>query len=164
MATYQAKSTNSLIFDLTQDDRFIGRLRYKSWLKFDASIEMANHKYYHVEPRGFWGTTVELKENEQVLAKFTMNWNGEIVIRTFDNSVEKGYILTHKGIFKESFVLVNQNGTELLIMKPNLEWFKMSSEYQIIANDDFERLQNKELLLMTSLQSANYYMSLSSGE
>ena len=162
MATYQAKSADSLIFDLTQSDRLIGKLTYKSWFKFNASIEMTNNKYYQVEPKGFWGTTIELKENEQVLAKFAMNWNREVVIHTYAQDIEKGYILTHKGLFKESFVLVDKDGIELLIMKPNLEWFKMSSEYLITTVDDFELLQNKELLLMTSLQAANYYMSLTS--
>ena len=162
MATYLAKSTDSLIFNLTHDDKLIGKLTYKSWFKFNALVEMADGKFYQVEPKGFWGTTIEVKENEQVLAKFCMNWNSEIVIRTFTEDVEKGYILTHKGVFKESFVLVDQDGQELLIIKPHLEWFKMSSEYQIITTDELENVQNKGTLLMTALQGANYYMSLAS--
>jgi hypothetical protein len=102
MAEYQAKSISSLKFELTQNDHLIGKLLYKSWFKFDASIVMANNANYQVEPKGFWGTTIEIKENEKVLLKFQMNWSGEIVIQSYSNDTEKGYVFKHRGLFKES--------------------------------------------------------------
>ena len=160
MTTYLAKSISSLSFEVTKEDKSIGKLLYKSWFKFDAVIEMANNSSYQVEPRGFWGTTIELKDGERVLLTFTMNWNGHIVMQTYFNGFEEGYTFKHKGIFKESFILIDQEGTELLVMKPHVKWSKMNYEYQIATSDSFEALPDKEVLLMSSLHCANYYMSM----
>lgn len=162
MAEYQAKSNTSLVFDLTQGDKLIGKLSYKSWFKFNAVIEIANTNY-QVEPKGFWGTTIELRDGEKVLLKFKMNWNGEIVVQTYFNDFEKDYVFKHRGIFKESFILTDPEGIELLVMKPHVKWSKMNYEYQLTTSDSFETFSNKEILLMTSLLCANYYMSMAAG-
>ena len=163
MAEYQAKSNNSLSFDVTKDDKLIGKLSYKSWFKFNAVIEMADNSTYQVELKGFWGTTVEVKDGEKVLVKFLMNWNGDIVVQTYFDDFEKGYIFQHKGVFKESFILLDQEEIELLVMKPHLKWKNMNYEYQLTTSDIFEAFSNKEILLMTSLLCANYYMSMAAG-
>lgn len=159
MAEYQAKSNSSLSFDVTKDGSFIGKLSYQSWFKFNAVIETADSSY-QVEPKGFWGTTIELKQGERVFLKFRMNWNGEIVVQTYFDDEKKSYVFKHRGIFKESFILTDQDGVELLIMKPHLKWNIMNYEYQITTSDAFETSSNKEILLMNSLHCANYYMSM----
>lgn len=160
MTEYQAKSSKSLSFDLTKDDRLIGQLIYESWFKFNSTLELANGPTYQIKPKGFWGTTIELKDGENVLLKFEMNWSGDIVLQTFFDEVEKGYVFKHRGIFKESFVLIDQDGNELLVAKPQIKWTKMNYEYQITTSDTFEALSHKEILLMTSVHCANYYMSM----
>ena len=159
MAAYQAKS-NNLSFEVTTADKLIGKLSYKSWFKFNAVIEFANGSAYQVEPKGFWGTTIELKDGEKVLLQFKMNWSGEIVVQTYFNNIEQGYIFKHRGIFKDSFILVDQAGIELLVMKPLLKWNKMNYQYQVNTTDRFETFPDKEILLMISLHCANYYMSM----
>ncbi|MES2862647.1 MAG: hypothetical protein V4666_00875 [Bacteroidota bacterium] len=160
MTEYQAKSNSSLSFDLTREEELIGRLIYKSWFKFDAEMEIANGSSYQIVPKGFWGTTIELKDKEKILLNFKMNWNGEIVVQTYFNDLQKDYLFKHKGIFKESFILLDQEETELLVMKPHLKWSKMNYEYQITTFDNFENISNKEIVLTTSLLCANYYMSM----
>ena len=164
MTEYQAKSSNSLSFDLTKDDKLIGNLTYKNWFKFSAVIGIANNTTYEVEPKGFWGTTVEMKDKEKVLLKFSMNWSGEIVIQTYFNDSEIGYVFKHRGFFKESFILIDPEGTELLVMKPLFKWNSLQYEYQVTTSDIFETFSNKEILLLTSLHCANYYMSMMAGQ
>jgi hypothetical protein len=159
MTEYKVKSNDSLVFEVRNNETLIGTLIYKSWFKFNAELEML-HSKYQIEPKGFWGTTIELKEGEKILLKFRMNWNGEIVIQTYFNEIKSGYIFKHRGIFKESFVLADQNGTELLVMKPDLKWSTLHYEYQITTSDIFDTFFEKEILLMTSLHCANYYMSM----
>jgi hypothetical protein len=132
MTEYQAKITNSFSFDVTRGGKLIGKLSYKSWFKFNAIMEIVNNSTYQVEPKGFWGTTIELKDGEKVLLNFKMNWNGSIVVQTYFNNVEKDYV------FKESFILTDQEGIELLVMKPHLKWSKMNYEFQITTSDIFE--------------------------
>ncbi len=162
MTEYQAKLNGSVSFDVMKDDQLIGKIVYKNLFKFNAVIEIANTSY-QVEPKGFWGTTIEVKDGEKVVLKFAMNWSGEIVVQTYFNNVEEGYIFKHRGFFKESFILVDQEGVELLVMKPELKWSKMNYEYQITTSDTFETLSNKEILLLNSLHCANYYMSMMAG-
>ncbi len=163
MTEYQAKLSNTLSFDLTKDDSVIGTLSYKSWFTFKAVMEIGNSSTFEVEPKGFWGTTIELRDGEKVLLNFKMNWNGEIVVQTHFNDIDKDYIFKHRGIFKESFILTDRDGTELLVMKPHLKWSKMNYEYVISASDNFDTFPNKEILLMTSLHCANYYMMMMMG-
>lgn len=157
---YQAKSDKYFFFKLMQNGKSIGKLSYKSWFKFDAEIEFADQSKYKIEPKGFWGTTVELKDGAKVLLKFTMNWNGEIVIQTFFDEVEKDYIFRQKGVFKDSFIMTNPNGVELLAVKPDLKWFELNYEYQISTSDAFEELNHKDILLMNALHCANYFMTI----
>ena len=164
MAEYQAKANNSLSFDVTRNEVFIGNLSYKSWFKFNAVIEIANGSTYQVEPKGFWGTTIELKHDENVLLQFKLNWNGAVVIQTYFTDSEKSYVFKHRGVFKESYTLIDQDGIELLIMKPQLKWNKLNYEYQITTSELFESLSNKDILLMNSLHCANYYMSMMMGQ
>ena len=163
MADYQAKSNNTSSFEVTEGDKLIGKLSYKSWFKFDAALEMANKSNYQIEPKGFWGTTVEIKDGEKVLLTFTMNWNGEIIVHTYFNNIEKDYIFKHRGFFKEFFILTDQEGTELLGMKPHIKWSNMNYEYQITTTDFFETIPNKDILLMNSLHCANYFMTMMAG-
>lgn len=95
-----------------------------------------------------------------MLLKFNMNWKGEIVVQTFFDYTELGYIFKHRGFFKDSFVLNNQEGSELLVMKPNFKWSKMNYEYAITTDDAFEGLANKEIILMILVHCSNYYMSM----
>ncbi|BAP30919.1 uncharacterized protein CHSO_1882 [Chryseobacterium sp. StRB126] len=160
MAEYYAKSSNSLSFELVNDNKLTGKITYKSWFNFNAVIELANHQSFQVEPKGFWGTTIELKDNEKVLLKFRMNWNGEIIVQTYFDGVKESFVCKHRGVFKDSFVLTDKEGTELLVMKPQFKWNLLNYEYRITTSDDFETYSNKEILLLTSLHCANYYMSM----
>lgn len=163
MAEYKAKSIKSLNFELIRDENLIGKLSYKSWFRFDALVVMTNNKSYEVAPKGFWGTTIELKDQDKVLLKFSLHWNGEIVIQTYFNEIEKDYILKHRGLFKDSFVLTDREKTELLVMKPHIKWTSMNYEYELSSAEHFESVPEKELLLMISIHCANYYMTMMMG-
>ncbi len=160
---YQAKLNDSKSFEVTQDNNLIGKLTYQSWFKFNASAMLGNGSTYQIEPKGFWGTTIELKDNEKVLANLKMHWNGDIVIQVDLTNVETGYVLKPKGLFNISFLLSDQNKNDLLVMKPHLKWNKLHCEYEIESSQDFEESSDKSLLLLISLHCANYYMSMASG-
>ena len=164
MTEYYAKSTNSLSFDVTKEDQLIGKLIYKNWFKFNATMEIANDAIYQVEPKGFWGTTVEVKDKEKVLLDFQLNWNGDIVIQTYFNDTNKGYIFKYRGFFKDSYILTNQDKVELLVFKPHFKWNKLNYEYQITTSDMFDGIPEKEILLMNSLHCANYFMLMMMGQ
>ncbi|RYZ22835.1 MAG: hypothetical protein EOO16_07365 [Chitinophagaceae bacterium] len=157
MTEYNATARQYTRFEVTQGDTLIGSLTYGSWYQMSAGIEMAGGTSYRVEPKGFWGTTLELKAGEAVLLKFRMNWKGEIVIQPGEGP-EKGFLLKHRGFFKESFVLLDPDEAELLVLKPEIKWSRFSYEYRLTAADSFEALRDKDLLLLVSVHCANYYI------
>ncbi|MDO7848070.1 hypothetical protein Q5H92_17020 [Hymenobacter sp. M29] len=161
MQHYQAKSLDTKHFELTQADAPVGALEYESWFSFKAEIMLANHRHYAVRPKGFWGTTIEVKDQQkQVLLDFKMNWKGQILIRTHFGGTEDFYILKHKGLLNSSFILLHGEETELLSIVPDYKWTKLSIDYQLGASEAFERLAHKELLLLTTIHCANYYLTM----
>lgn len=159
MATYHAKSTNGLSFEVRNGSEAFGQLTYSSWFKFNAVATVAGATY-SIEPKGFWETSIEVRGGEKVLLSFSMGWKGQIVLQTFFNGAETGYVISHHGVFRESFVLAERGGTELLVMKPQLKWTQMNYEYELVSSDAFESFPDNGILLLTALHCANYYMSL----
>lgn len=160
MADYQAKSTDSLSFDLIGRDGLIGNLFYKNWFSFSASMKTADKLTYQVEPRGFWSTTIEIKQEDNPLLTFAINWKGYIAMQTHFHGVTTNYLFNHRGVFKESFVLADHDGAELLTMTPDLKWRTLNYDFQITTSERFESLASKELLLLACLHCVNYYMSM----
>lgn len=162
MAKYQAKANEPLSFDVTKDGRSIGKISYQNWFRFKAVIEVAS-KTYQLTQKGFWGTSIELRDGEKLLQKFAMNWNGDLAVRRYWDGAEQQYLFKHHGIFKESFTLNDQEETELFMMKPRIKWRMMNYEYEITTSDAFEALQGKELILTNAVYWANYYMFMMAG-
>jgi len=84
-----------------------------SWFKFNAVITIAG-AIYPVEPKGFWETSIEVRDGEQLLLSFSMGWKSQIVLQTYFNDAEMGYVINHRGVFRGSIVLADRDGTELL--------------------------------------------------
>jgi hypothetical protein len=159
MTEYKAKSTDTLSFSLTQDNNPVGELTYDSWFTFKAKLELTDNKSFTVEPKGFWGTTIELKDSQNILLKFKMNWNGDIVIHTnFDNK-EKDFIFKRRGVFNESFVLLDKEKNELLVVKSDFKWNKLKYDYVLTASDTFDNFDNQAILLLSIIHCANYFMA-----
>ncbi|MCI1186886.1 hypothetical protein MON38_05600 [Hymenobacter sp. DH14] len=89
-----------------------------------------------------------------------MNWKGQILIRTLFGGPEAYYIFKQPSLLKNTFVLVHEDETELLSIEPDFKWTKLNSDYRLAASDAFEQLVRKELLLLTAIHCANYYLTM----
>ena len=74
MGHYKANATNSHNFSLTFDNQKVGELVYKKWYSFSAEIQMTDSTKYQLEPKGFWDSKIELKDDTQTLLEFKMGW------------------------------------------------------------------------------------------
>jgi hypothetical protein len=160
MDTYQVKSVDIKLFELTQGAVEKGRLEYDSWFSFKAEIMLADQTQYAVQPKGLWGTTIEIKAQEQVLLDFKMNWKGQILIRTLFDGNEVFYIFRQQGLLKSTFVFLDNEEQELLNIEPNFKWSRLNFDYQIVAADAFGQLAHQYLLLLTAVHCANYYITM----
>ncbi|MES2647627.1 MAG: hypothetical protein V4717_12170 [Bacteroidota bacterium] len=160
MKEYKVKSEDVRHFSLTLNEREIGRLQYEKWFSFKAEMIVEGTNVYKIEPKGFWGTTIELKHNDQVLLNFKMNWNGNIIIHSKLDGTEKDFVLKHKGILKESYVLLNKEEEDLLVIRPAFKWNKFNYDYDIFTTDRFDTYSFHTILLLTTIHCVNYYMTM----
>ncbi|WP_338876819.1 hypothetical protein WBJ53_14295 [Spirosoma sp. SC4-14] len=159
MGQYKANSLNSQNFSLTFGNKKAGELIYKKWYSFDAEILLSNGKKYRLEPKGFWDSKIELKDESQTLLEFKMGWKG-ILIKTFFDNKENTYLLTLKGLLSNKFVLLDTNNSELMVAETEFKWNKLSFDYTIETTSHFDNFGNNELLLLTILHCINYYMTI----
>lgn len=159
MGNYKANSTNSQNFNLTSDNGVIGELSYTKWYAFNAEILRSDGTKYQLEPKGFWDSKIELKDDKKTLLEFKMGWNG-IMIKTFSDDKEDTFLLQLKGLLSSKFVLIDTDKRELVIAETNFKWNKLNFDYTIETSEIFEQFDNKELLLLTILHCINYYMAI----
>ena len=160
MKEYKVNSKDTKSFYLSQDGLEIGSLIYEKWFSFKAEMILQKKDTFQIEPKGFWGTTIELKQHDKVLLNFKLNWNGNIIISTQFDSNEKGYVFKQKGILKTTFVLLDTNEAELLSIQPDFKWSKLYYDYNISTSAIFESLNHNDILLLTAIHCINYYMSM----
>lgn len=159
MRQYKAKSTNSQNFRLTFENKTIGELIYKKWYSFNAEILLSDGAKYQLEPKGFWDSEIELKDETKTLLQFKMGWNG-IIIKTFFDNQKDTYLLKLNGLLRSKFVLIDTEKNELIVAETDFKWKKLNYDYNIQTTKNFDNFDKKELLLLTILHGINYYMSI----
>ncbi len=160
MSEYSVKSEGSKHFSLSKAGKEIGRLSYEKWFSFKAEMILEQTKTYQIETKGFWRTTIELKQNGKVLLNFKMNRNGNIIIKTWFDETERDFIFKQKGLLKNSYVLLDKEERELLDIQPDFKFRKFSYDYNISAAEGFDNFWFNEILLLITIHCANYYMTM----
>lgn len=161
MGYYKVSSKESKKFELTQDKTIIGELRYAKWYSFQAEIELANNEVYELEPAGFWDSRIEIRNNSNTILDFEMGWKG-IAFRNYTATKEERYLLKLKGFFSSKYALVGIDGKELVVVNADLKWTKLDYDFDLETSNDFEKFENKELLLLTVIHSINYSIAMAS--
>ncbi|MFZ1290185.1 MAG: hypothetical protein WAR79_08840 [Melioribacteraceae bacterium] len=159
MAEYKVKADSSKNFSLTCNEKLLGKLIYEHWYSLKADVQLIS-KQYKIEPKGFLGTTVEVKDSDKIYLSFTMSWNGNIVITSKLERKEKNYFFKHKGIVKNNYLIKDENDQELLVIEPIMKWNKFNYEFLISSTENFENIKNKEILLFTIIHCSNYYLTV----
>lgn len=160
MREYKVQSTDTKHFTLTSIDKEIGILKYANWFSFKAEIILKDNTTFQIEPKGFWGAIIELKQTDKVLLNFKMNWNGNIIIKTLFTDTKMDFIFKHKGILKSSYVLLDKDQQELAEVQPDFKWSKFTFGYNISTTDIFDNFDFKEIMLLTTIHCANYYLTM----
>lgn len=155
---YTAKSQN-LSFEIKKENQVLGKINYGNWFKLNAEIEISGKKF-QVEPKGFFKSGIEIKEGSKVLVTIEMKWNGDVIIKTKFNNNEE-FTVRHSGFFKEKFTMRNHKNEENLVLNTIYHWKAMIYTYQIKSTENFEMLENRDLLIFSAVHAANYYMWLS---
>ncbi len=152
----KAECVNQQLFQLSDNDEFLGKVVYKSLFSYDAEIVLTNAESYTVESRGFFGTSIVVTKNGTEIAELRMNLKGQIVI-----SMNNGEELLFKNttIFSNQFAIENKEGEKIIQYKPALNWSKFNYNYTIMD----ELKSENTLLILIGLYASNYYIAVMSG-
>ncbi|MCB2377507.1 hypothetical protein LGH70_07935 [Hymenobacter sp. BT635] len=163
MAEYVLKSTDARTFTLAANDALLGELKYPEWYSYKALLALPDGTALRVEPRGFWGTTIELKdEQDAVLLSFKMHWNGSIILKSSLGGVNRAFVLKGKDLLEREYVLLDRQGQELLTIRPKINWSKVNYDYTVVSSEAFEALEQQAILVLMAIHCTNHYISTSS--
>lgn len=160
MAEYTVTASGNQEFQLLANDNLVGTLRYPQWYSIKAGITLANGSTFQVEPRGFWGTTIELKDEQTVLLTFKMNWKGDIIIKSKLDESAKAFVFKSKSVLKHTYALQDKEERELLVIQPDFQWSKLNYNYTIFTTEHFAEVKSQVLLLLMAIHCANYFMTM----
>jgi hypothetical protein len=160
MPEYKVLANGSKDFQLLADGQVLGHLRYTEWYSLNAVVTLADGSAFSIEPRGIWGTTLELKDqHKKVLLSFKMHWDGKIIIKSrLDGS--RALVFKSKSLLKGTYELQDKHAEELLVVQPDYQWKKLNPHYTIFTTDLLEGFDAKELLMLTTIHCANYYLMM----
>lgn len=152
----KAECINQQLFQLSDNDEFLGKVLYKSLFSYDAEIVLTNAESYIVESRGFFGTSIVVTKNGAEIAELRMNLKGQIVI-LMSNGEE--LLFRNTTIFSNQFAIENKEGEKIIQYKPALNWSKFNYNYTIMH----ELKSENPLLILIGLYASNYYIAVMSG-
>lgn len=147
-------------FQLTDSNRLLGELIYEHLFDLKAVIKFSDKKVYNIAPKGFFGTSIVITRDGNKVASLAMSWNGRIII-TFQNGKE--YALKLNGLFHNKFILENSEQESVLQLEPQFNWRKFHYNFDIGYEVTNDNEPNDILLLLLTVYSANFFISVMSG-
>ncbi|MET4104873.1 hypothetical protein [Hymenobacter sp. UYP22] len=161
MAEYTVTPDSSHYFRLAEGLRAVGELTYPSWFTFDATLSLLDQPPFQIKPKGFWGTTIELEQHGNTLLHFTVGWNGNILLHAaFPQQPQQNFIFKQKGVFKNQYMLTDDQDRELLVIQPGFKWKNSTFDFTLFSTERFEALASKDILMLVAVHCANYYLTL----
>lgn len=103
-----------------------------------------------------------MQQDDKTLAELKMTWKGVVIKTKFDNK-EQNYLLKAKTFLNRKYVLIDTDKNELVLADTDFQWKKLRCDYDITTTDEFEKLDNKEVLLFVILHGINYYQTIVAG-
>lgn len=157
MVRFEGRYTDEESYTIFFNGESKGQLIFKNAFSSTAEIRLGSEAPYHFTPKGFWGSTIELRKEDALIAKLKMNWNGQMIIKTYQQDKVCDYALTHLGFFKNSFLLSNRDKQELVHVSLDSKWNMHKANYEFQCADCFQDEYRSDLLLFIVLYCAKYY-------
>lgn len=109
----------------------IATLNYEGWLTYQAVAELESGKKIKFDSQGFWGQTIEVKEQDKYLATIKMDWLGNVKIY-YDKDKEPVFTLKYTGFWQPKIVLLDSKKNKVAEFVGRFKWSKFTYEYEII--------------------------------
>jgi len=161
MQSYKVKSTDTKKFTLLNNAQELGYLKYKKWFLFKAELVLANQTTCVITPTGLLGTGAALKKEGEVVLNFKMGWKGQLLIHSKLGGIRQNFIFKPKGFFYRSYILLDEQSQEVLILEPYYKWKKLNYDYDIaVVKEVFTDPAVNQILYLVMIHCANYYRGM----
>ncbi|GAB4125252.1 MAG: hypothetical protein OHK0045_05400 [Raineya sp.] len=127
-------------------------LTYEGWLTYQAVAELENGKKIQFDSQGFWGQTIEVKEEQELLATIKMDWFGNVKI--FQGKSENLlFTLKYTGFWQPKILLQDSKKNKIAEFIGHFKWSKFTYDYEIISftKDVFEDIRNLLIAYFASM-------------
>jgi hypothetical protein len=143
-------ATKDKLFELTDNaGTFLGKLQYENWLNSKASITTQYGEFYDLTNKGFWKSHVEVEKGGDLFADLRHNWRGNVIIDIKDNDIEKDFLVTQRGFWKQYYVLLDRDEITILTLTPAGKWYNQSS-FHVEITAGYETIVNETLILLAT--------------
>ncbi|VXC22924.1 conserved hypothetical protein [Flavobacterium sp. 9AF] len=137
-------------YNLILNNSILAKMNYIGWLNSThPSFDINNKKNYLLDKPSMWKSNFKIVSFNQVILEFNFRWNGNITIKWNDNNHVKIVTLRLQSIWKSNYVLYNETGNEILIIKCKYDWKTWKSNYTITESTNL--ISNHKEVLYLSL-------------
>lgn len=152
---------NNKTFELLDDGReAAARLVYANSAFTDALISTPEKNIINGIATGTWITHLAEEKTVRLRSKIRVETGGIISIRLMQK--KKKYLFKKSAGWKLRFSVVNNDGEELLTLIPQVNWAKVSHDYILQLNEEFET-ECDSFLILQAVHCANVSLSMMTG-
>ena len=147
-------------FIIKKESQAVLELKYQNWFSSKASTSFGGQSI-EIRPKNIWCSKFDIFRSNQDKGDIIFNWKGHIIIRIIDDDAkENSYLLKAKGFWKQHFELTNEKGDLVFVLKPSMNWKKLSYNYEVEKiSDEYGEKMLTELLVYCGF-GANLYMTM----
>mgnify|MGYP005854775527 CR=1 FL=1 len=109
----------------------IATLNYEGWLTYQAVAELEEGGEIKFDSQGFWGQTIEVKQEDKYLATIKMDWLGNVKI-FYEKAEEPIFTLKYTGFWQPKIVLQDGKKNRIAEFVGRFKWSKFTYEYEIV--------------------------------
>lgn len=136
------------------------RLVYSNSAFTDALITTPEKYIVNSIATGTWITHMAEEKTVRLRSKILVETGGVISIRLVQR--KKKYLFKKSAGWKLRFSVVNKEGEELLTLIPQVNWAKVSHDYILQLNEEFET-ECDSFLILQAVHCANCSLSMMTG-
>ncbi|TGD59118.1 hypothetical protein [Flavobacterium humi] len=156
--TIKERSWKKII--LTQGEKELGSLDYIGWSSAKCEINLHNGEKFSIDPKSFWKSSFELKQNGKTLLEYAMNFGGTFAFKSSVNDPDVAFTMKSKGFWGKSYVILDKKGDQMAQIMLGYSWKTFKSQYDIQTVPAFDALPLRDVLVLSMVHGIRYFTAM----
>ncbi|WP_428224907.1 hypothetical protein [Flavobacterium sp.] len=148
---FEIKALDSKNFVLYEKQKQLASLTYdSSFSKNCGAIRINDTNNATFKNKSLLSSEIQFLRDKQIIFSVNKNWSG--VLEICSNVNKNYFFLKTKNFWKNSKVLLDEKGKELIILTKKYNWMNWNYEYSFDVLCELDELAEMELFLFTLMQ------------